>query len=193
METADTEGGKGAEDRRCRNNCGFFGSDATCGLCSKCWKEKIAEDEVKAKCQTKGAAGTAPCNDSLTSVDEMYKASVASDTMSDSNSLTLVKPDAQECCEFDIDSRTRPDTEINEQEPDESTNISIHQPNRRRCFTCNKKIGLLGIECRCKLIFCSLHRYPDAHDCTYDFKTNGREHLRKHLPGGGEFSKLDKV
>ena len=62
-----------------------------------------------------------------------------------------------------------------------------------RCSFCNKKVGFLGIECRCGSMFCSLHRYPDQHKCSFDFKTHDRNTLKESVVGGGEFQKIDKL
>lgn len=62
-----------------------------------------------------------------------------------------------------------------------------------RCAQCNKKVGFTGIECRCSLVFCGLHRYPEQHSCTFDFKTHDRANLQKVVMGGGEFSKIDHL
>ncbi|KAG5189923.1 hypothetical protein JKP88DRAFT_232870 [Tribonema minus] len=67
------------------------------------------------------------------------------------------------------------------------------QKSRTRCFKCNKKVGLTGIECRCKLVFCGLHRYPESHDCGFDFKASDRLALEKVVLGGGAFSKVDRL
>ncbi|CAN1238316.1 Zinc finger A20 and AN1 domain-containing stress-associated protein 5 [Linum grandiflorum] len=34
---------------------------------------------------------------------------------------------------------------------------------------------MTGFRCRCGELFCSEHRYSDRHDCSYDYKTAGRE------------------
>ena len=67
------------------------------------------------------------------------------------------------------------------------------QKNRKRCFSCNRKVGLTGMECRCKYIFCSRCRYPDQHNCTFDYKNHDRKNLSKIVQGGGQFSKLEKI
>ena len=51
-----------------------------------------------------------------------------------------------------------------------------------RCFTCQKKVGLLGFKCRCDQTFCGAHRHADAHSCTFDYKAAGREELTKANP-----------
>lgn len=38
-----------------------------------------------------------------------------------------------------------------------------------------------------------MHRYPDQHACTFDFKAHDRENLAKVVMGGGEFSKIDHL
>ncbi|XP_010273362.1 PREDICTED: zinc finger A20 and AN1 domain-containing stress-associated protein 5-like [Nelumbo nucifera] len=43
-----------------------------------------------------------------------------------------------------------------------------------RCSGCSKRVGLLDFTCRCGSTFCSLHPYPEEHDCSFDFKTAGR-------------------
>ena len=53
------------------------------------------------------------------------------------------------------------------------------KPKKNRCHTCSKKVGLLGFKCRCGGEFCPTHRYSDKHDCTFDYKTYGREILAK--------------
>lgn len=35
------------------------------------------------------------------------------------------------------------------------------QTKRDRCWTCKKKTGLTGFECRCGFVFCGTHRYAD--------------------------------
>ena len=39
-----------------------------------------------------------------------------------------------------------------------------------------------GFKCRCENLFCGLHRYSDQHDCTFDYKTEGRAKLEKDNP-----------
>jgi len=45
-----------------------------------------------------------------------------------------------------------------------------------------KKVGLTGFECRCGGLFCGLHRYSDKHNCSYDYKADGREAIAKANP-----------
>jgi len=56
------------------------------------------------------------------------------------------------------------------------------KPKKNRCQECRKKVGLTGFTCHCGKMFCSLHRYSDTHDCTFDFKEKGQEEIRKNNP-----------
>ncbi|XP_071776948.1 AN1-type zinc finger protein 6 isoform X1 [Centroberyx gerrardi] len=53
---------------------------------------------------------------------------------------------------------------------------------KNRCFTCRKKVGLTGFDCRCGNVFCSMHRYSDIHSCTFDYKADAAEKIRKENP-----------
>jgi AN1-like Zinc finger/A20-like zinc finger len=56
------------------------------------------------------------------------------------------------------------------------------QDDKSKCWACTKKIGLLGVQCRCGYFFCTEHRYAESHGCEYDYKTNERRKLRKQNP-----------
>ncbi|KAK8635358.1 hypothetical protein V6N13_004099 [Hibiscus sabdariffa] len=51
-----------------------------------------------------------------------------------------------------------------------------------RCSGCRKRVGLTGFRCRCGELFCADHRYSDRHDCSYDYKTVGREAIARENP-----------
>ena len=68
-------------------------------------------------------------------------------------------------------------------EHNDISSVTINQPKpKNRCHTCDKKVGLLGFECRCGGIYCSSHRYNIEHNCTYDYKLNERKHLAEANP-----------
>ncbi|CAN0877871.1 Zinc finger A20 and AN1 domain-containing stress-associated protein 5, partial [Linum grandiflorum] len=56
------------------------------------------------------------------------------------------------------------------------------QKEVNRCCGCRRKVGLTGFRCRCGELFCSEHRYSDRHDCSYDYKTAGREAIARENP-----------
>ncbi|KAK9698670.1 hypothetical protein RND81_08G122300 [Saponaria officinalis] len=60
---------------------------------------------------------------------------------------------------------------------------------KNRCSSCNKKVGMLGFECRCGSTFCGSHRYPEEHKCTFDFMEIGKKAIAKANP----VIKADKV
>jgi predicted nucleic acid binding AN1-type Zn finger protein len=65
--------------------------------------------------------------------------------------------------------------DITIQEPIDNNQDTIKsKPKKNRCYSCNKKTKLTGITCNCGFNFCSIHRYPNEHDCTFDFKTTER-------------------
>jgi len=53
------------------------------------------------------------------------------------------------------------------------------QTNKTRCWKCNRKVGITGIECRCGYIFCGKDRYASEHDCPYDFKKAHQKKINK--------------
>ena len=56
------------------------------------------------------------------------------------------------------------------------------QKNKKRCWSCRKKVGLMGFECKCSYVFCAEHRYAEAHTCTYDYMTEQRAKLKQDNP-----------
>jgi hypothetical protein len=53
--------------------------------------------------------------------------------------------------------------------------------NKKRCFECNKKIGLCSIQCRCLQYFCGLHRYKEQHKCVFDYKIFEKKKLYENI------------
>jgi hypothetical protein len=49
----------------------------------------------------------------------------------------------------------------------------------KRCCegTCKKKLALSDFPCKCGKKFCSAHRIPEVHHCTYDFRANQKQIL----------------
>lgn len=53
----------------------------------------------------------------------------------------------------------------------------------KRCYVCGKKTGLAtSYICRCGNNFCATHRYAESHDCSFDYKTEGRKLLEQSNP-----------
>merc|ERR1711911_118703 len=52
---------------------------------------------------------------------------------------------------------------------------------KRRCAVCKKKLTLAeGVDCRCGMLLCGIHRYTDKHECEFDFKSEDRKILEKN-------------
>uniref|UniRef100_A0A7M4FF62 AN1-type zinc finger protein 6 n=1 Tax=Crocodylus porosus TaxID=8502 RepID=A0A7M4FF62_CROPO len=66
----------------------------------------------------------------------------------------------------------------------EEQDKSLDKPKQKknRCFMCRKKVGLTGFECRCGNVFCAMHRYSDVHSCSYNYKADAAEKIRKENP-----------
>ena len=77
-----------------------------------------------------------------------------------------------------------------EQILEEAKNVPIVNPNN--CAYCHKKLNLLYFKCRCESYFCSKHRQPEEHSCTFDFKSVGIRKLSEENPlvQGDKFHRL---
>ena len=51
----------------------------------------------------------------------------------------------------------------------ESKNQNTYKCNLEEC---NKKLQLTDFKCKCNNTYCSKHRLPETHKCTYDYKTS---------------------
>lgn len=71
----------------------------------------------------------------------------------------------------------------NTQIPHNDTVVAVKplQHNPKRCNVCKKHLLLTSTACHCGLKFCEMHRYPEEHECSYDYKTEARKALEKKL------------
>jgi len=55
--------------------------------------------------------------------------------------------------------------------------------NRCNLGECNKKLSLVEstIKCKCGNTYCTLHRYSEQHDCTFDYKADSEKARKKIL------------
>jgi len=73
-----------------------------------------------------------------------------------------------------------PAKSIQEQEQ-EATKMVKKPLNRCSHADCRVKLMLTDMACKCESRFCSMHRMPESHKCTFDFKAAGRAQLEKAL------------
>ena len=61
----------------------------------------------------------------------------------------------------------------------ETTIALLPSAKSNRCshIDCNKKLLLTDMACKCTKRYCSGHRHPEIHNCTYDFNKEGVQRL----------------
>lgn len=160
----------------CAKGCGFYGNRSTGNMCSKCYKETLA----------KTASAPAPVAPASTEV-KVAAAPVEAPSASASSASASAAPiapalDASSPAEkaaSAVSGAIRP-AEVDkgeEEQPPKKVQVNIN-----RCWSCNKKVGLLGFQCKCEYYFCAEHRYSDKHECSFDYKGVAKQQLTKANP-----------
>lgn len=62
-----------------------------------------------------------------------------------------------------------------------------------RCEQCKKKLGVMEYKCKCGKVFCITHLHAEEHNCTYDYKKEGHELIKKQIDVGPLSSKLERI
>jgi len=50
-----------------------------------------------------------------------------------------------------------------------------------KCMNCSRKTTIM-VTCSCKQMYCIGCRMPEDHNCQFDFKKQGKEHIIKNNP-----------
>ncbi len=125
---------------------------ACMNMCSKCYREQISEQE---KLAANGKTAAAALNAS-----RMDMGKPDSPVLPAPVPAALEPQSAPEPAKAEAEV-SAPDVKASEPAAVASSSAERRRPvqlNTGRCFTCRKKIGLTGFQCRCEYFFCAQHR-----------------------------------
>ncbi|XP_009886106.1 PREDICTED: AN1-type zinc finger protein 5-like [Charadrius vociferus] len=183
----------------CTTGCGFYGSPRTNGMCSVCYKEFLQRQQSSDRISP--AAPSGPNNSPMAS-DSVAGQRAEGDSTPEDAKASAQTPVTHQMTAMSI-SREENSSEAEELKREEASSASSSsgtlleisqntaegkaasektKQKKNRCFTCRKKIGLTGFDCRCGNLFCAIHRYSDMHACPYDYKAEAAEKIRKENP-----------
>lgn len=144
----------------CVNNCGVTGNPATNNMCQKCFNATTATSS-----SVSSAAGNIKFGEKCPRSGSSSRSSPERTSDRAETSRDLKKEESVGAKEI-----------VSEQQPATAKRVV------NRCSGCRRKVGLTGFRCRCGELFCWEHRYSDRHDCSYDYKTAGREAIARENP-----------
>lgn len=173
-------------------------------MCSKCFKENKAKEQQQHKEETAPKVNPSPSPE-LQPTQQQITELVSPLQIPQTSPTTFVPEIEEKMSDLAVAPSTSVDNIVAPSNPNvlqlpvsaspspspdsansaSSSSSSSGKKPKLRCQTCSKKLTpVTFFSCRCSTdaAFCSTHRYPHAHSCTYDMKKHQANLLAKANP-----------